>query len=103
MNVATVVPDVAAEQSLSTDVKELLDVFQERFLAKLTQVPPHRPIFHTIPLKDPDAQPPFRPAYRLSPLEQREVEKQITKHRSACQRLHRRKYPRLSKSTVSVY
>ena len=44
----------------------------------MTELPPPRPIFHTIPLQDPNSQPPFRPTYRLSPLETREVDKQVT-------------------------
>lgn len=37
VNVATFVPDVAAEQSFSADVKALLDEFQDRFPADLTE------------------------------------------------------------------
>ena len=41
-----------------------------------TGLPPDRDCFHAIPLVD-NAEPPFIPIYRLSPLELKEVEKQV--------------------------
>ena len=60
---------------LSTDV---LEEFSNRFPDDLPDLPPERPVFHTIPLQDPNAQPPFQPLRRLSPLEAQLVQKQVT-------------------------
>lgn len=76
VNVATAKAD--PDQTFASDVTDLLAKFQDRFPDDLTELPPPRPIFHTIPLQDPNSQPPFRPTYRLSPLETREVDKQVT-------------------------
>jgi len=42
-----------------------------------TELPPERPVSHTIPLEDPQALPPFKPVYRLSKPEQAECMEQI--------------------------
>ncbi len=42
-----------------------------------TELPPERPVSHTIPLEDPQALPPFKPVYRLSKPEQAKCMEQI--------------------------
>lgn len=68
-----------SESSASLDpaVQAVLDEFADRFPDDLQDLPPVRPVFHTIPLQDPSAPPPFMPLYRLSPLEFEEVDKQV--------------------------
>ena len=48
------------------------------FPADLIVLPSERDVFHAIPLKDPTAQPPFEAMHRLSPLEKKEVDRQVT-------------------------
>jgi hypothetical protein len=60
-------------------VSELLFEFSEVFQNPLPPSPPlERSEGHSIPTK-PGHPPPFRSMYRLSPLEYRELEKQVTK------------------------
>ena len=58
-------------------IQTVLDEYADRFPDDLHELPKERPVFHTIPLQDPNAPPPFRPLYRLSPLERQEVETQV--------------------------
>ena len=62
----------------AVDVTDLLHAYQDRFPDDLHDLPPERPVFHTIPLQDPHAPPPFKAMYRLSQPEHAEVEQQIT-------------------------
>ncbi len=48
------------------------------FPADLTVLPPERDMFHAIPLKDPTVQPPFKAIAQFNPLEEREVDRQVT-------------------------
>jgi hypothetical protein len=60
-------------------VSDLLSEFSEVFQDPLPPgLPPERSEGHNIP-KEPGHPPPFRSMYRLSPLEYRELEKQVTK------------------------
>jgi hypothetical protein len=60
-------------------VSELLSEFSEVFQDPLPPgLPPERSEGHSIPT-EPGHPPPFRSMYRLSPLEYRELEKQVTK------------------------
>jgi hypothetical protein len=60
-------------------VSNLLSEFSEVFQDPLAPgLPPERSEGHSIPT-EPDHPPPFRSMYRLSPLEYRELEKQVTK------------------------
>jgi hypothetical protein len=60
-------------------VSELLSEFSEVFQDPLPPgLPPERSEGHSIPT-EPGHPPPFRPMYRLSPLEYRELKKQVTK------------------------
>jgi hypothetical protein len=63
--------------SFAQEVQELLHQFADRFPEDLPHLPPKRPVFHTIPLQDPNGQPPFRGMYRLSLSEKAEVERHI--------------------------
>lgn len=59
------------------DIQALVNEFPDCFKDIPPGLPPDRPgVAHTIPLT-PDAKPIFRPSYRLSPVEKREVERQI--------------------------
>ena len=73
-------PSLAAEhQTLasSEQVEKLLDKYSTVFQPLPKGLPPFQDITgHTIPLQ-PGSIPPYRSPYRLSPLEQREVKKQI--------------------------
>ena len=60
---------------MSELLSEYSDVFQDPLPAGL---PPERSEGHSIPT-EPDHSPPSRSMYRLSPLEYRELEKQVTK------------------------
>ena len=63
---------------LSDDIQKLLIEFSDVFATELPEgVPPDRGAFETIPLQH-NAEPPFRPIYRLSPLERKEMIKQIS-------------------------
>ena len=78
-------PSVSADQhseptnsSEKRWVSELIEEFSEVFKDPLpVGLPPERTVVHSIPT-EPGHPPPFRPMYRLSPLEYRELEKQIT-------------------------
>ena len=73
-------PSLASEQKTKVDgtqLKALLDEFDIVFQPLPKELPPFRDdTGHTIPLQ-PGASPPYRPAYRFSPLELREVRKQL--------------------------
>ncbi len=62
----------------AVDVSDLLHEYQDRFPDDLHDLPPERPVLHTIPLQAPQAYQPFKAMYRLSKPEFEEVEKQIT-------------------------
>jgi hypothetical protein len=63
--------DTLKQPEHSAVLQEYQDVF-----APLSELPPVREIAHTINLQ-PGATPPFRKSYRMSPAEQKEVERQV--------------------------
>ena len=70
----TCLPEAKVDE---TKPKALLDEFDIVFQPLPKELPPFRDdTGHTIPLQ-PGASPPYRPAYRFSPLELREVRKQL--------------------------
>jgi hypothetical protein len=78
---SVVQPDQPAEPPGSEVpwVSDLLSQFSEVFQDPLpARLPPERSEGHSIPT-EPGHPPPFRSMYRLSPLEYRELEKQVTK------------------------
>ena len=74
-------PEQQTEPTISPEkrwVSDLLEEFSEVFKDPLpVGLPPERAVGHSIPT-EPGHPPPFRPMYRLSPLEYRELERQIT-------------------------
>lgn len=71
------VTSVSETPDINPAVQAVLDEYSDRFPEDLQDLPPVRPVFHTIPLQDPASQPPFKPLYRLSPTELAEVDKQV--------------------------
>ncbi len=74
VNVSTLVEQSACHPAIAS----VLQDFPDRFPDDLVDLPPVRPVAHAIPLLDPNAPAPFRPLYRLSPLELKEVNEQVT-------------------------
>ena len=68
----------ARMHSLNPEVQAVLKEFSGVFPSEMPSgLPPDRDCFHAIPLVE-GAEPPFKPMYRLSPLELKEVERQVT-------------------------
>jgi hypothetical protein len=67
----------AAFQQLQNDIERLLIDYKDIFPEQPPGLPPERPAAHTIPLENPNVQPPNRPLYRLSQLEVQEATKQV--------------------------
>ena len=67
-----VMPVTESSAPVDPAIQTVLDEYADRFPNDLHELPKERPVFHTIPLQDPNAPPPFRPLYRLSPLERQE-------------------------------
>ncbi len=62
---------------VQTDIERLLTDYTDIFPEHQPGLPPERPVAHTIPLENPNVQPPNRPLYRLSQLEVQEATKQV--------------------------
>jgi hypothetical protein len=61
---------------LDPDIRTLLLAYKDIFPTSLPGLPPHRSVFHTIPL-EPGHRPPCRPCYRLAPPEMQECKTQV--------------------------
>lgn len=66
-----------ADDATKLAIDDLLDEYSDRFPDDLTDMPPDRPVFHTIPLQDANVTPPFKSMYRLTRPEHDEVQKQV--------------------------
>jgi hypothetical protein len=64
-------------QHLQNDIERLLIDYKDIFPEQPPGLTPERPVAHTIPLENPNVQPPNRPLYRLCQLEVQEATKQV--------------------------
>jgi hypothetical protein len=64
-------------QQLQNDIERLLIDYKDIFPEQQPGLPPERPVAHTIPLENPNVQPPNRSLYRLSQVEVQEATKQV--------------------------